>query len=100
MPRVPNALRDVSAGSLIASALIELAGYNTGKTSENYFSAAETMLRSLCSPAYTAAYGTSQGFLLDHSVGNLPGRSEVDVPLTYADYYFAEALIRYKNLEK
>jgi glycerophosphoryl diester phosphodiesterase len=24
--------------------------------------------------------------------------SEIDVPLTYADYYFLEALIRYKNL--
>jgi unsaturated chondroitin disaccharide hydrolase len=99
-PGIPNALRDVSAGSLITSALIELAGYNAGKKRENYLGAAETMLRALCSPVYTASYGTSQGFLLNHSVGNLPGKSEVDVPLTYADYYFAEALLRYKNLNK
>jgi hypothetical protein len=35
-----------------------------------------------------------------HSVGSIPGKSEVDVPLTYADYYFIEALLRYKNLIK
>ena len=35
------------------------------------------------------------GFLLKHCVGNLPGNSEVDVPLTYADYYFLEALSRF-----
>ncbi len=98
-PGIPNALRDASAGAVIASALIELAGYNTGKTSETYLGAAETMLRALCSPAYTAPYGKSYGFLLEHSVGNLPGKSEVDVPLTYADYYFAEAMLRYKNLK-
>jgi len=28
----------------------------------------------------------------------LPANSEVDVPLTYADYYFIEALLRYKAL--
>jgi hypothetical protein len=28
-------------------------------------------------------------------VGNLPGKSEVDVPQTYADYYYLEAL-KYK----
>lgn len=99
-PGIPNALRDASAGSLIASALIELAGYNQGKASKTYMDAAEHMLYSLCSDVYTAPYGTSQGFLLNHSVGNLPGKSEVDVPLTYADYYFIEAMLRYKNLNR
>jgi hypothetical protein len=35
-----------------------------------------------------------------HSVGSLPHKSEVDVPLTYADYYFVEALLRYKQWAK
>lgn len=35
--------------------------------------------------------------VLKHSVGHLPGKSEIDVPLTYADYYFVEALMRYKS---
>jgi unsaturated chondroitin disaccharide hydrolase len=29
----------------------------------------------------------------------MPNNSEVDVPLTYADYYFIEALKRYKELK-
>jgi hypothetical protein len=33
-----------------------------------------------------------------HSVGNMPGDSEVDVPLSYSDYYFIEALLRYIDL--
>ena len=43
---------------------------------------------------YLAERGELGGFLLRHSVGDLPGKSEVDVSLTYADYYFLEALIR------
>jgi len=38
-------------------------------------------------------------FVLKRSVGHLPGNGEVDVPLTYADYYFVEALLRYKTLK-
>ena len=36
-------------------------------------------------------------FLIKHSVGSLPHKSEVDVSLTYADYYFIEALLRYQK---
>jgi unsaturated chondroitin disaccharide hydrolase len=99
-PLIPNAKRDASAGALIASALIELAGYNDAQTGKEYLKAAEVMIRSLSSPAYRAAHGKNGGFILEHSVGNLAGQSEVDVPLTYADYYFIEALTRYKNLKK
>ncbi len=37
------------------------------------------------------------GFLLMHSVGHFTENSEVDTPLTYADYYFLEDLHRYKE---
>jgi unsaturated chondroitin disaccharide hydrolase len=33
-------------------------------------------------------------------VGNIQAHSEIDVPLTYADYYFVEAMMRYKALNK
>jgi hypothetical protein len=99
-PGIPNALRDASAASLMASAFIELSTYNKGDTANTYLSTAETILRNLCSKEYTASYGDNGGFILKHSVGNLPGKSEVDVPLTYADYYFVEAMVRYKNLKK
>jgi unsaturated chondroitin disaccharide hydrolase len=99
-PGIPNALRDASAASVMASAFIELSQYNRGKLGKKYMKAAETILRTLCSPEYTATNGDNGGFILRHSVGNLPGKSEVDVPLTYADYYFVEAMLRYKNLNK
>jgi unsaturated chondroitin disaccharide hydrolase len=96
-PDIPNALRDASAGSIMASALLELGQYVGKKQKKQYVAAAETLLRSLASDTYRAKKGENGGFLLMHSVGHLPGNSEVDTPLTYADYYFLEALHRYKN---
>jgi hypothetical protein len=55
-------------------------------------------LLSLSSPAYLAKPGENGNFILMHSVGFLPRESEVDVPLNYADYYFLEALLRYRKL--
>lgn len=98
-PDIPNALRDASAGSLMASAFIELSlltkDVEAGKA---YLRIAEQQLKSLTSSAYLAEEGANHDFILKHAVGNLPGKSEVDVPLTYADYYYVEALVRYKNL--
>jgi hypothetical protein len=99
-PNIPDALRDASAGAVMAAALLELCRYSGGKEGKRYFSTAETIIRNLSSVPYKAAAGTNGGFLLQHSVGSLPGKSEVDVPLTYADYYFTEALERYKNIGK
>ncbi len=93
-----RALRDVSAASLYASALLELAQYTKGSESRRFFTAAETILKNLSKAPYKANYGENGGYILQHSVGALPGNSEVDVPLTYADYYYVEALIRYKRL--
>lgn len=93
---IPYAKRDASAGALIASALLELGQYST-KDKTEYKKAAETMLRSLASDAYRANLGENGGFLLMHSTGALPLNSEIDVPLVYADYYFLEALARYKK---
>lgn len=93
---IPYAKRDASAGALIASALLELGQYNA-KDKKEFKSAAETMLRSLASDAYRAKLGENGGFLLLHSTGALPLGSEIDVPLVYADYYFLEALARYKK---
>jgi hypothetical protein len=96
-PGIPNALRDVSAGAIMASALLELCRYADKPTGKRYFEAAGTMLKSMSAPPYKAAIGTNGGFILQHGVGHKPANSEVDVPLTYADYYFLEALGRYKG---
>ena len=98
-PDIPNALRDASAGTIIASALIELSGYVDSALAKEYLEVAETQLRTLSSPEYFAEKGTNHHFILKHSVGSLPGNSEVDVPLAYADYYYIEALLRFKDLK-
>ncbi|MFM6968791.1 MAG: glycoside hydrolase family 88 protein [Sediminibacterium sp.] len=97
-PNIPNALRDASAGAIMASAFIELSGFVTGSLKIKYIKAAENILTSLSSPEYLASKGTNGGFLLKHSVGALPLKGEVDVALTYADYYFVEAMLRYLKL--
>ena len=97
-PDIPNAYRDVSAGAIICSALLELQKYVPEEKSGSYMLVAEQQLESLCSDNYLAKPGTNANFLLKHSVGNLPGGTEIDVPLSYADYYFVEAMMRYKSL--
>lgn len=87
-------LRDASAATIMASAFVKLAELTANS---EYLKVAEKQLRTLASDAYLCAEGECAGFLLKHSVGNLPGDGEVDVPLSYADYYFLEALIRYSN---
>lgn len=91
--------RDASAGSLVASGLLELSTY-TGDAGKKYYNTAEKMLKSLSSSEYLAKPGTNSGFILKHSVGSFPHNSEIDVPLIYADYYFLEALLRYQKLNK
>jgi unsaturated chondroitin disaccharide hydrolase len=97
-PGIPNALRDASAASIMASALLELSGYVDSKKSKEYLDVAEIMLKSLSNTTYKAAPGTNGGFIIQHGVGHMPNKTEIDVPLTYGDYYFIEAMIRYKAL--
>ena len=99
-PDIPNDVRDASSGSLIASALIELSTYVDAEKAARYLSVAENTLRELASERYLAKEGEQYGFILKHSTGSKPGNSEVDVPLTYADYYFLEALLRWKAIVK
>ncbi|MCU0462703.1 MAG: glycoside hydrolase family 88 protein [Bacteroidales bacterium] len=97
-PDIPDAKRDASAGAVMASALIELSGMVDSVKGQSYLKVAEKQIRTLSSPEYLAKQGENGNFILKHSVGSIPGKSEVDVPLTYADYYFIEALLRYRKL--
>ncbi len=89
-PNIPNEPRDASAAAITASALLELSCY-TPKEAKQYQNWADKILRSLSSKEYQC---DTAPFFLKHSVGSLPGKSEIDVPIIYADYYFIEALIR------
>ena len=95
---IPNDVRDASAAAIMASGLIELSQYVDAEKAERYLATAEKTLRTLASEEYLCAEGENYGFLLKHSTGNKNTDSEVDVPLTYADYYFLEALIRWSRL--
>lgn len=95
-PRIPDEPRDASAAAIMASAFIELSTLAAPDRGREYLAFAEEQLRSLSSPAYRAPLGENGNFLLQHCVGNLPGHSEIDQPLAYADYYFLEALLRYR----
>ena len=90
---------DASAGAIMASAFFELSGLTRDAgLAKRYRAQALETLKALCGEKYLATEGEVGGFLLKHSTGHYPKGSEVDVALTYADYYFMEALWRYKNL--
>jgi len=93
----PAKYRDASAAAITASALFELSGY-CGDKGDKYKKAAIDILHSLGSPAYRAAEEENGDFILKHSVGSIAHGVEIDVPLIYADYYFLEAMNRYRLL--
>ena len=97
-PDIPDAPRDASAAAIMASAFVDLSSL-TNKPEEKgrYLKMAEKQLRTLASDAYLARPGENGNFLLMHSVGSRPDNHEIDVPLTYADYYFLEALLKYSR---
>lgn len=97
-PGIPNEPRDASAAAVMASALIELAGYVSEKN--EYLAVAKQQLMTLSSKKYLAATSENNLFVLKHSTGNYPKKSEIDAPLSYADYYYLEALLRYKKINK
>ena len=97
-PDIPKAPRDASAAAVMASGLLELCRYVDDAAAKKYYAAAEKILKSLSTNAYKAAPGTNGGFILMHSVGHLPAKSEIDVGISYADYYYVEALKRYKEM--
>lgn len=96
-PKIPFTVRDASAASIMVSALLELGQYTRKEEAEEYLSVARKILKNLCSEQYRAQLGENGGFLLKHSTGAYVSGSEIDVPLIYADYYFLEALKRYKE---
>ncbi|WP_232456807.1 hypothetical protein [Pedobacter psychrophilus] len=92
--------RDASAAAITCSALLELSKYIDKDKAFKYKKAASQMISSLSSSAYMAQPGTNNYFILKHSVGSFPAGAEIDSPLMYADYYFLEALLKYRDIAK
>ncbi len=99
-PEIPNTLRDASAAAILCSGLIELSQFVDEPEKSGYLAVAEKQIRTLSSATYRNELGTKGNFILNHSVGHFPNQTEVDVPLTYADYYYVEALMRMKKIIK
>lgn len=93
-PGIPNEPRDASAAAVIASGLYELSLYSNKR---KYKKDADKILNSLVKN-YRSPIGENKGFLLIHSTGNKPEKNEIDAPLSYADYYYMEALQRRNKL--
>ena len=96
----PGEERDSSAASIMAGALLELSGFLPESEGAGYRAFAVKQLLSLCSGRYFAKPGENGNWLLKHGTGHKPGKSEIDVPLDYGDYYFLEALLRFKDLSR
>lgn len=95
-PNIPDEPKDASAAAIVASALLELSQLEDDPAKAlEYKDAAVNMLISLSSDEYRSGE-TNSAFLL-RSVGHKPNGSEVDASINYADYYYIEALMRYKK---
>lgn len=95
-PNIPNEPRDASAAAIASSALFELSKYgDDSKLKYDYYNSAVEILNSLSSPSYFMD-DSSLG-IIGHAVGNKPSNSEVDVTIIYGDYYYLEALLRFRS---
>ncbi len=94
-PNIPNEPRDVSAGAIVASALIELYDYTKDETYLNY---SKKFLKNVHTATYILPENIQAPFILDHSSGDWSKRAEMDEPIVYGDYYFLEALLRIKSI--
>lgn len=95
-PAIPNSVKDASSAAIVASALIELSQLEDNPFySDKYMNYADKILHSLSSANYQSRQNNN-AFLM-HSTGNLPAGYEIDASINYADYYYIEALTRYRN---
>ncbi|MBR7180367.1 MAG: glycoside hydrolase family 88 protein [Kiritimatiellae bacterium] len=90
----PGEERDSSAAAVMASALLELAGFVGGEKGAKYRAFAVKQLTTLSSPEYFSEGGEIGHFLLKHGVEHKPAGLKIDTPLDYGDYYYLEALLR------
>ena len=98
-PKIPKELRDASAACILASSFLDMSTFPESREREKYLNAGENILKALGNPEYCSGMNENRCFVVNHCVGNFPGNIEVDVPLIYADYYFLEALLKYRDIK-
>lgn len=87
---IPNEPLDASAAAVAASGMLILCEVDPSNA-ETMMPWIDRTLETLSSDEFASQVPP---FLVEHSVGSIPGDFEVDVPLIYADYYFIEALTK------
>ena len=96
-PGIPRAPRDSSAAAIAASGLLELSVREPDRArAARYLTAARRMLSALASSRYLAE-GTSNRAVLRHGTYSKP-HGRFDTGLIWGDYYFLEALLRYRRI--
>jgi len=95
-PNIPDEPKDASAAAIVASALLDLSELvDDCCKSEIYHSAATAMLKELSNAPYRS--GEAKPSFLSYSVGHWPNKSEIGASIIYSDYYYIEALMKYKR---
>ncbi len=95
--------KDTSAAALYASAVYRLAQFtdNTEKKVE-YIAFGDRIMSKLTEDYLTSKTQDASyklGFVMEEATGNFPAKSEINVPIVYADFYFIEANVRRVQLE-
>ncbi|HBX69501.1 MAG TPA: glucuronyl hydrolase [Chloroflexi bacterium] len=95
-PEIPNEVRDSSAASILASALLNLAALETDPEQASCWrSQAESMLKSLWENY--SSRGTTEPSILIRGTRSKP-HGLMDHGLIYGDYYFVEALLKLRSI--
>lgn len=98
-PAIPNTPKDASAAAVAACGMLELSGLvNDDAEKQKYYSAAVKLIELLSTTEYLS--GEENQAVLKHSVGHMPRKTEIDVPIIYADYYYMEALLRLRKFNR
>lgn len=93
LPEGVPAYRDSSAGACAACGLLLIADQVGTQEAGLYRNAGERILHALYTNYGAWDYPTEEGLIL-HGTSHFPENKNVDVPLIYGDYFFAEGISR------
>ncbi len=98
-PNIPDAAKDASAAAVAASGMLELYMLLPDKVlAEKYYYSAVELLKAISTDEYIS--GDRNDAILTRSTGHHPKGWEIDVPIVYADYYYLDALLKLKRINK
>ncbi|HEY9415659.1 MAG TPA: glycoside hydrolase family 88 protein, partial [Pseudonocardia sp.] len=97
VPNKATAPRDTSAAAVVASALVELSGFETDPAAKQRDTDnARDLLTALSSPTYAPRAQPKFAAILQHGTQHFPA-GWADTGIAFGDYYFVEALNRYEK---